>query len=69
MRMRLSWRLAEIRQSSPRLRREIFPFPTGGHGNVSNPGLRRAAAMALRRAAQYEREVAAAFEEALTLFE
>lgn len=47
----------------------LFPFPTGGHGNVANPGLRRAAAMALRRAAQYEREVAAAFEEALRLFE
>ncbi|MCC7366241.1 MAG: hypothetical protein IT303_17930 [Dehalococcoidia bacterium] len=36
----------------------LFPFPTGGHGNVANPGLRRAAAMALRRAANHEREAA-----------
>jgi hypothetical protein len=34
----------------------LFPFPSGGHGNVNNAGLRRAAAMALRRAAAYERE-------------
>ncbi len=33
----------------------LFPFPTGGHGNVNNPGLRRAAATALRRAAAHER--------------
>jgi len=45
----------------------LFPFPTGGHGNVANAGLRRAAAMALRRAAQYEREAAAAIEQAWAL--
>jgi hypothetical protein len=45
----------------------LFPFPTGGHGNVSNPGLRRGAAMALRRAAQYEREAAGAIAEALSI--
>jgi hypothetical protein len=45
----------------------LFPFPTGGHGNVANPGLRRAAAMALRRAAQYEREAAVGLREALDL--
>ncbi len=33
----------------------LFPFPTGGHGNVQNPGLREAAANALRKAAQHER--------------
>jgi len=36
----------------------LFPFPSGGHGNVANAGLRRAAAMALRRAAQHERAAA-----------
>jgi len=46
----------------------LFPFPTGGHGNVGNPGLRRGAAMALNRAARYEREAAAAIAEALALF-
>jgi len=46
----------------------LFPFPTGGHGNVNNPGLRRAAAMALRRAAQHERSAAAAIAEALAMF-
>lgn len=46
----------------------LFPFPTGGHGNVNNPGLRRAAAMALRRAAQHERAAAAAIAEALAMF-
>lgn len=45
----------------------LFPFPTGGHGNVNNPGLRRAAAMALRRAAQHERTAAGAIAEALAL--
>ena len=45
----------------------LFPFPSGGHGNVNNAGLRRAAAMALRRAAQHEREAAAAIREALVL--
>jgi hypothetical protein len=46
----------------------LFPFPSGGHGNVANPGLRRAAAMALRRAADHERAVAAALAEALAKF-
>lgn len=47
----------------------LFPFPTGGHGNVDNPGLRRAAAMALRRVAQHERTAAEAMREALQAFE
>lgn len=42
----------------------LFPFPSGGHGNVANAGLRRAAAMALRRAARAEREATAAMAEA-----
>ncbi len=46
----------------------LFPFPTGGHGNVNVPGLRRAAAMALRRAAQYERVAAVHIRAALELF-
>lgn len=45
----------------------LFPFPSGGHGNVANPGLRQAAAMALRRAAGHERRAAAAIREALDL--
>jgi hypothetical protein len=47
----------------------LFPFPTGGHGNVNVPGLRRAAAMALRRAAQHERTAATHIRAALALFE
>lgn len=47
----------------------LFPFPTGGHGNVANAGLRRGAAMALRRAAGHERVAAEAIAEALTAFE
>jgi hypothetical protein len=47
----------------------LFPFPSGGHGNVANAGLRRAAAMALRRAANHERAAVAAIEEALVAFE
>ncbi|MEO9256380.1 MAG: hypothetical protein ABI305_12620 [Tepidiformaceae bacterium] len=47
----------------------LFPFPTGGHGNVANAGLRRGAAMALRRAAGHERLAAEAIAEALTAFE
>jgi hypothetical protein len=43
----------------------LFPFPTGGHGNVDNPGLRRGAAMALRRAAQHEAVAGAAITDAL----
>lgn len=46
----------------------LFPFPSGGHGNVANPGLRRAAAMSLRRAADHERTVATALAEALAKF-
>jgi hypothetical protein len=45
----------------------LFPFPSGGHGNVANPGLRRAAAMPLRRAAAHERQAAAAIRKALEL--
>lgn len=45
----------------------LFPFPAVGHGNVDIPGLRRAGAMALRRAARHEREAAAAIEGALEL--
>jgi hypothetical protein len=43
----------------------LFPFPSGGHGNVNNAGLRRAAAMALRRAAQHERDAAVGIRAAL----
>jgi hypothetical protein len=46
----------------------LFPFPSGGHGNVSNAGLRRGAAMALRRAARHERDAAAAIEDAMGEF-
>ena len=45
----------------------LFPFPAGGHGNVANPGLREAAANALRRAAGHERRAAQAIAEALGL--
>ncbi len=47
----------------------LFPFPAGGHGNVANPGLREAAANALRRAAGHERVAAEAIAEALALLE
>ena len=47
----------------------LFPFPTGGHGNVNNEGLRRGAAMALHRAAAHERVAAGAIAEALELLE
>jgi hypothetical protein len=47
----------------------LFPFPTGGHGNVANAGLRRAAAMALRRAASHERGIGEAIEQALAELE
>ena len=43
----------------------LFPFPSGGHGNVANAGLRRAAAMALRRAKSYEQLASEAIREAL----
>ncbi len=43
----------------------LFPFPAGGHGNVANPGLREAAANALRRAAAHERRAAEAIAEAI----
>ncbi|MEX2081067.1 MAG: hypothetical protein WEC33_05580, partial [Dehalococcoidia bacterium] len=45
----------------------LFPFPAGGHGNVANPGLRRAAAMVLRRAAGIERRAGEALSEAARL--
>ena len=45
----------------------LFPFPAGGHGNIANPGLREAAANALRRAATHERRSADAIAEALTV--
>jgi len=47
----------------------LFPFPTGGHGNVRSPGLRQAAATALRRAADREREAAHAIRNALQILE
>ena len=47
----------------------LFPFPSGGHGNVANAGLRRAAAMALRRAAQHERSAADGIRAALVLLD
>ncbi len=47
----------------------LFPFPSGGHGNVANPGLRRAAAMALRRAARHEEAAAAQIAGALAIVE
>lgn len=45
----------------------LFPFPTGGHGNVTVPGLRRSAAMALRQAARHERAAGEAIAEASAL--
>ncbi len=45
----------------------LFPFPAGGHGNVANPGLREAAANALRRAAGHERRAGEAIAEAIAL--
>ncbi len=45
----------------------LFPFPSGGHGNVNNAGLRRAAAMALRRAAKHEAAATTAITDALAL--
>lgn len=47
----------------------LFPFPSGGHGNVANPGLRRAAATTLRRAAGHERTAASAIAEAVALLQ
>lgn len=47
----------------------LFPFPTGGHGNVNNPGLRESAAHALRRAAGHERRAAQAMAEAHRMLE
>ncbi len=57
----------EVKALSPLI--TLFPFPSGGHGNVNNAGLRRAAAMALRRAAKHERDAAAGVRAALTLLE
>lgn len=45
----------------------LFPFPSGGHGNVANVGLRRGAAMALRRAATHEAAAAEALQDALRI--
>jgi len=53
----------ETKALSPLL--TLFPFPSGGHGNVGNAGLRRGAAMALRRAAQHERRASEAIAHAL----
>ena len=55
--------LDETQALSPLL--TLFPFPAGGHGNVSNPGLREAAANALRRAAGHERRATESIAEAL----
>jgi hypothetical protein len=46
----------EVRALAPLV--SLFPFPAGGHGNVDVPGLRRAAAMALRQASAAERRTA-----------
>ncbi|HET7737088.1 MAG TPA: hypothetical protein VFK32_00800 [Tepidiformaceae bacterium] len=45
----------------------LFPCPTGGHGNITNPGLRQAAANPLRRAARFDREAAQHMREALEI--
>ncbi len=55
--------LDETQALSPLL--TLFPFPAGGHGSISNPGLREAAANALRRAAAHERRAAESIAEAL----
>jgi len=55
--------LDETQALSPLL--TLFPFPAGGHGSISNPGLREAAANALRRAAGHERRAVASVAEAL----
>ena len=57
----------EVQALSPLI--TLFPFPTGGHGNVANAGLRKGAAMALRRAAQHERTAAEAITRALALLD
>jgi len=56
----------EVKTLSPLI--TLFPFPSGGHGNVASPGLRQAAAAALRRAAAQEREATAALARALDAF-
>ncbi len=53
---------AEVKALAPLV--TLFPFPAGGHGNVANPGLREAAASALRRAAAHERALSEAVTEA-----
>jgi hypothetical protein len=58
--------MEEVKALAPLI--TLFPFPSGGHGNVNNAGLRRAAAMALRRAANHEREAAEGISAALKLF-
>jgi hypothetical protein len=57
----------EVKALSPLI--TLFPFPAGGHGNVASPGLRQAAAAALRRAAAHEREATTALREALRALE
>jgi len=52
----------EVRALAPLA--SLFPFPAGGHGNVDVPGLRRAAAMAIRRAANAEARLREALVEA-----
>ena len=59
--------IEETRALSPLI--TLFPFPSGGHGNVANPGLRRAAAMALRRAARHEESAASHIAQALAAIE
>ncbi len=57
----------ETRALSPLI--TLFPFPAGGHGNVANPGLRRGAAMALRRAGRHEEEALRALKGAVGRFQ
>lgn len=52
----------ELQALSPLI--TLFPFPSGGHGNVASRGLREAAAAALRRAATHEREAAGELQQA-----
>ncbi|MFN0094895.1 MAG: hypothetical protein ACKVVT_08970 [Dehalococcoidia bacterium] len=47
----------------------LFPFPSGGHGNVTVPGLRRGAAMNLRSAATFEDRAHEAIREALRILD
>jgi len=58
-----------LRRAAAALRREaaelsqlvtLFPYPAGGAGALTSPGMRRIAAAVLRRAARWEREAAQA---------